>query len=85
MTNSSKKGTRLAEFANLKGKGLKFMCKETDKFADELSSEERTKAAAMLLKMGCKAKDTVKTLMHTYGVSEALATNHLTEAQNINS
>ena len=49
-------------FANLKGKGLKFMCKEIDKFADELSSEERTKAAAMLLKMGCKAKDTVKML-----------------------
>lgn len=61
------------------------MCKEIDKFADELSSEERTKAAAVLLKMGCKAKDTVKTLMHTYGVSEAPATNHLTEAQNINS
>lgn len=56
------------------------MCKEIDKFADELSSEERTKAAAMLLKMGCKAK-----LMHTYGVSEALATDYLTEAQNINS
>jgi hypothetical protein len=72
-------------FANLKGKGLKFMCKEIDKFADELSSEERTKAAAMLLKMGCKAKDTVKMLMHTYGVSEALATDYLTEAQNINS
>lgn len=35
------------------------MCKEIDEFADELSSEERTKAAAMLLKMGCKAKDTV--------------------------
>lgn len=60
------------------------MCKEIDKFADELSSEERTKAA-VLLKMGCKAKDTIKTLMHTYGVSEAPATNHLTEAQNINS
>lgn len=30
------------------------MCKEIDKFADELSSEERTKAAAVLLKMGCK-------------------------------
>ena len=58
------------------------MCKEIDEFADELSSEERTKAA---VKMGCKAKDTVKTLMHTYGVSEALAMNHLTEAQNINS
>lgn len=83
--SSSKKGIRLAEFANLKGKGLKFMCKEIDKFADELSSEERTKAAAMLLKMGCKAKDTVKMLMHTYGVSEALATDYLTEAQNINS
>lgn len=61
------------------------MCKEIDKFADELSSEERTKAAAMLLKMGCKAKDTVKMLMHTYGVSEALATDYLTEAQNVNS
>lgn len=61
------------------------MCKEIDKFADELSSEERTKATAMLLKMGCKAKDTVKMLMHTYGVSEALATDYLTEAQNINS
>lgn len=83
--SSSRKGIRLAEFANLKGKGLKFMCKEIDKFADELSSEERAKAAAVLLKMGCKAKDTVKTLMHTYGVSEALAMNHLTEAQNINS
>lgn len=83
--SSSRKGIRLAEFANLKGKGLKFMCKEIDKFADELSSEERTKAAAMLLKMGCKAKDTVKMLMHTYGVSEALATDYLTEAQNINS
>ena len=83
--SSSRKGIRRAGFANLKGKGLIFMCKEFDKCADEFSSEARTKAAAMLLKMGCKAKDTVKTLMHTYGVSEALATNHLTEAQNINS
>lgn len=77
--SSSRKGIRRVGFANLKGKGLKFMCKEIDKFADELSSEERTKAAAMLLKMGCKAK------VHTYGVSEALATDYLTEAQNINS
>lgn len=83
--SSSRKGIRRVGFANLKGKGQKFMCKEIDKFADELSSEERTKAAAMLLKMGCKAKDTVKMLMHTYGVSEALATDYLTEAQNINS
>ena len=83
--SSSRKGIRRVGFANLKGKGLKFMCKEIDKFADELSSEERTKAAAMLLKMGCKAKDTVEMLMHTYGVSEALATDYLTEAQNINS
>ena len=81
--SSSRKGIRRVGFANLKGKGPKFMCKEIDKFADELSSEERTKAAAMLLKMGCKAKDTVKMLMHTYGVSEALATDYLTEAQNI--
>lgn len=72
------------------------MCKEIDKFESEVtaevtatvtakvSSEERTKAAAMLLSMGCKMKDAVKTLMDTYGVSEALATDYLTKAQNIN-
>lgn len=69
------------------------MCKEIDKFENEVtaevtakvSSEERTKAAAMLLKMGCKTKDAVKTLMDTYGVSETLTTDYLTKAQSINS
>lgn len=58
--SSSRKGIRRVGFANLKGKGLKFMCKEIDKFADELSSEERTKAAAMLLKMGCVPKNLLR-------------------------
>ena len=70
------------------GKEFATMCKEIEKFEDEVtmkvSSEERIKAAAMLLKIGCKTKDAVKTLVDTYGVSEALATDYLTKAQSIN-
>lgn len=72
------------------GKGLKFMCKEIDKFESEVtaevtakvSSEERTKAAEAMLDCGIQENVIIKQLVEKYHIPEDTAKEYINKAHN---